>query len=140
VLEGVAYNSRWLHEAVEKFAGRRLDPIRVIGGGANSDLWCQIHADVLDRTIEQVADPISANLRGAALFAGIALRQIELGYVNQLVKIKATYSPDPRHRAVYDRLYSEFPALYKSQKPMFHRLNRGDPARAEPVPVADPSS
>jgi len=140
VLEGVAYNSRWLHEAVEKFAGRRLDPIRVIGGGANSDLWCQIHADVLDRTIEQVADPISANLRGAALFAGIALRQIELGYVNQLVKIKAVYAPDPRHRAVYDRLYSEFPALYKSQKPMFHRLNRGDPARAEPVPVADPSS
>lgn len=28
VLEGVAYNDRWLHEAVESFAKRRLDPIR----------------------------------------------------------------------------------------------------------------
>ena len=70
VLEGVAYNSRWLHEAVERFAKRRLDPVRVIGGGATSDLWCQIHADVMGRTIERVAEPLHANLRGAALFAG----------------------------------------------------------------------
>src|SRR5690606_25884395 len=48
VLEGVAFNSRWLHEAVEKFVGNRLDPVRMIGGGATSDLWCQIHADVMD--------------------------------------------------------------------------------------------
>jgi xylulokinase len=124
VLEGVAYNSRWLFEAVEEFAGRRLEPIRIIGGGANSDLWCQIHADVLDRTVEQVADPIFANLRGAALFAGMALGAIEAEQVHSLVKVKATYSPDARHRAVYDRLYAEFPGLFKSQKPMFHRLNR----------------
>ena len=49
VLEGVAYNSRWLNEAVEHFAKRRLDPIRIFGGGAVPDLWCQIHADVMDR-------------------------------------------------------------------------------------------
>ncbi|HPB45781.1 MAG TPA: FGGY family carbohydrate kinase, partial [Microthrixaceae bacterium] len=54
VMEGVAINDRWLHDAVEKFAGRTLDNIRVIGGGAQSDLWCQIHADVMGRTIEQV--------------------------------------------------------------------------------------
>ena len=124
VLEGVAYNSRWLFEAVEELVGRRLDPIRIIGGGANSDLWCQIHADVLDRTVEQVADPTFANLRGAALFAAIALGEIETDQVNSRVKVKATYAPDDRNRAVYDRLYGEFPALFKSQKPMFHRLNR----------------
>ena len=71
VLEGVAYNSRWLHEAVERFVRRRLDPVRVIGGGATSDLWCQIHADVMGRTMERVAEPLRANLRGAAMFAGL---------------------------------------------------------------------
>ena len=65
VLEGVAYNSKWLLSAVEKFVDRRLDPIRVIGGGAQSELWRQIHADVLERTIELVDDPHSANVRGA---------------------------------------------------------------------------
>ena len=70
VLEGVAYNSRWLLDGAEKFTGRRLEPIRLIGGGAQADLWCQIEADVTDRRIERVADPLHANLRGAAIFAG----------------------------------------------------------------------
>lgn len=124
VLEGVAYNNRWLLDAVERFAGRRLDPIRLVGGGALSDLWCQIHADVLDRTIERVTDPVDANLRGAALLAGLALGRVERAEVRDLVPVEATFTPDPATRATYDRLYDEFPRLYRSQKPMFARLNR----------------
>lgn len=48
-------------------------PIRIVGGGARSDLWCQIIADVCGRTCERVADPLNAQLRGAALFAGIGM-------------------------------------------------------------------
>lgn len=124
VLEGVAYNNRWLHEAVEKFARRRLDPIRMIGGGATSELWCQIHADVMDRTIERVAEPLHANLRGAAILAGLALGAIRPADVRALVPIAGTFRPDPANRETYDRLYDEFPKLYKAQKPMFGRLNR----------------
>ena len=123
VLEGVAYNSRWLHDAVERFVKRRLDHVRFIGGGAQSDLWCQIHADVLDRTIERVADPVDANLRGAALLAGLALGAVHEDEVRTLVEVDATFRPDHRNRATYDRLYAEFPKLYAAQKPMFKRLN-----------------
>ena len=76
VLEGVALNSRWLLQAVERFTRRRLDPIRFIGGGARSDVWCQIFADVLGATIEQVADPVNANARGAAMLAAVALGEL----------------------------------------------------------------
>jgi xylulokinase len=124
VLEGVAYNNRWLHTYVEKFAKTRLDPIRIVGGGAQSDLWCQIHADVMDRTIERVADPNYANLRGAAIFAGMSLGEVRPDDVRDLVPVDATFRPEPAHRAVYDRLYPEFPRLYKAQKRMFARLNR----------------
>jgi len=123
VLEGVAYNSRWLHDAVEGFAKRRLDSIRMIGGGAQSDLWCQIHADVMDRSIERVTEPLNANLRGAAIFAGLALGAVRPQEVRGLVAVDATFSPDPGTRATYDRLYAEFPKLYKAQKGMFARLN-----------------
>jgi xylulokinase len=125
VLEGVAYNSRWLHEAVERFARTRLDHLRMFGGGASSDLWCQIHADVLDRTIERVADPLHANLRGAAMSASLALGAISRNEIRELIPVDRTFTPDPRNRAVYDRLYSEFPKLYKAQRKMFARLNRG---------------
>lgn len=50
-LEGVAYNARWLFEPYEKFLGQRVGQIRILGGGAQSDLWCQIMADVLDRPL-----------------------------------------------------------------------------------------
>ncbi len=73
VLEGVAYNARWLLKYVEPFIGRKLDGIRLIGGGARSKLWCQILADVLDRPIHQVDEPVMANARGAAFQAGLAL-------------------------------------------------------------------
>ena len=124
VLEGVAYNSRWLHDAVERFARRRLEPLRVIGGGATSDLWCQIHADVMGRTMERVAQPLHANLRGAALFAALALGEVEPDEINELVVVDACFEPDAAHVAVYDRLYHEFPKLYRSHKAMFARLNR----------------
>jgi len=126
VLEGVAYNSRWLYEAVERFVGRALDVVRIIGGGASSDLWCQIHADVLDRTVERVADPMHANLRGSALFAALALGQVELEELAQLVPVDARFDPQPSAQGIYDRLYAEFPGLYRTQKPMFARLNSSD--------------
>jgi xylulokinase len=124
VLEGVAYNSRWLHEAVERFVKRRLDPVRVIGGGAQSELWCQIHADVMARTIERVAEPLHANLRGAAMFAGLALGAVGLEEIDALVRVDGRFEPDARTATTYERLYGEFPGLYQAQKPMFARLNR----------------
>ena len=123
VLEGVAYNSRWLNEAVEGFAKQRLEPLRIFGGGAISDLWCQIHADVMDRRIERVADPMHANLRGAALFAALGLGEISRDRVRELVPVDRVFEPDPATREVYDRLYAEFPGLYKAQRKMFARLN-----------------
>jgi xylulokinase len=124
VLEGVAYNNRWLYAAVEKFVGRRLDPVRAIGGGAVSDLWCQIHADVLGREVHRVADPLHANLRGAALWAGVALGQIAFADVLELVPVDRRFVPEASAQKVYERIYGEFPKLYRSQKPMFTRLNR----------------
>ena len=124
VLEGVAYNNRWLHQAVERFAKRRLDPLRMVGGGAQSDLWCQIHADVMDRTIERVDEPVLANLRGAALIAGMALGAVLPSDVAALVPVDAVFRPDPGRRASYDRLFAEFPRLYRAQRRTFARLNR----------------
>ena len=123
VLEGVAHNTRWLHRAVERFTKRRLDPIRIIGGGAQSDLWCQIMADILDRTIEQVDEPLQANLRGMAIFVGLSLGAIRLEEVRGIVPVRRTFAPDPGRHAIYDAHHDEFKLLYGMQKGMFARMN-----------------
>ncbi len=122
VMEGVAYNSRWLLAEVEKFCGRRLDPIRMIGGGARSDLWCQIYADVLGRRIEQVDDPVQCNTRGAALVAALGLGWVDVEAIPDLVGVTKTFTPNPEHRTTYDALYREFRELYRIATPIHARL------------------
>ena len=123
-MEGVAYNSRWLCEYVDAFAGAPIAPLRLVGGGATSKLWCQIHADVLGRSIEQVADPMVAQLRGTALLAGRSLGVISADEVPALVSIAQRFEPDPVAQKAYEPLYAEFPKLMKTQRPMFRRLQR----------------
>jgi xylulokinase len=123
VLEGVAYNSKWLLSAVEKFVDHRLDPIRVIGGGARSALWRQIHADVLNRTIELVEDPQSANVRGAGFLGLVGLGRATFEDLGRSVAIGAVSTPDPAATAIYRPLSREFRTYYRRTKSINARLN-----------------
>ena len=123
VLEGVALNLRWLLGGAEKFAGTRFDPIRVLGGGARMDLWCQVLADVCDRTLERVADPLVGGLRGCGLYVGLALGDVTADRLADLVPVDRVFTPDPATRATYDALFREFPGLHAHNKRMFARLN-----------------
>ena len=124
VFEGVAYNSRWLFECVENFSKKRLDNINIIGGGANSDVWCQIIADVFNRTIRQVKDPVNANARGAAVMAAVALGYITFDDFADRIEIEKTYTPNPENREIYDDLYSVFLQVYKQNKKIYAHLNK----------------
>ncbi|MAT98371.1 MAG: xylulose kinase [Anaerolineaceae bacterium] len=123
VFEGVAYNSRWLLGYVEKFIKQPLNDIHMIGGGANSNVWCQIHADVLNRRIKQVQDPVEANARGVALLAAVALGLASFDTIGDDVTIAHTYEPNPANRQIYDRLFAEYLNIYKQNKGIYARLN-----------------
>jgi xylulokinase len=124
VLEGVALNAGWLLGAAERFVGGRLDDIRLVGGGARSHLWCQVLADVTDRTIVRVSDPWLGGLRGAALFAALALGEVRKDELRGLVPTDPPFRPDPQRRATYDALAAELPKLYAAQRGFFRRSAR----------------
>jgi len=122
-MEGVAYNNRWALKYVEKFIGRKMNSLNIVGGGGKSELWCQIFADVLNRTIRQVKDPMQANSRGAAFIASVALGFIKFEDIPNLIQYSQTFEPDPKNRKIYDELFKEFLAIYKNNKAMYRRLN-----------------
>jgi xylulokinase len=124
VYEGVAFNMRWLMESVEGFIKRPLDCIHLVGGGARSALWCRIHADVLNRPILQVAEPIYTNARGAGFLGAIGLGLATVEALNGEAPIAASYEPNPAHRAQYDDLFGEFLGIYHKNHAMYARLNR----------------
>lgn len=123
VMEGVAYNTRWSLKYVERFIKQELTPINFIGGGAQSDVWCQIFADVLNREIRQVENPRQANARGAAFIASVGLGYITFDDIAGLTRYRRTYRPNPENRKIYDELYDVFIQLYKRNKSLYRRLN-----------------
>jgi xylulokinase len=128
VFEGVALNARWMLTYAEKFTKHRFDALTFIGGGAQSDLWCQILADVLDRPIRQAAEPRLANVRGAAFSAAVALGELRWDEIPDLVQYTATYTPDSSNRPTYDALFDAFTAFYKQNKGIYAKLAKS-PAR-----------
>ena len=123
VFEGVAFNTKWLFHLVEKFIKQEMDPVNIIGGGGQSDVWCQIFADVLNRTVRQVKDPIMANARGAAFIAASGLGYCKFEGIPNLVQYSHVFHPNAENHKIYSRLYSEFLNLYKNNKAMYKRLN-----------------
>lgn len=124
VMEGVAFNSRWLFDYYEKFMGQKPASVRIIGGGAQSDLWCQMHAYALNRVVERPHQPREAQLKGVAAWTRIALGELTMQDVERSVTVQDTFSPDGPDAAVYHDLYDEYRRMYATLKKTHHRLNR----------------
>lgn len=124
VFEGVAFNQRWVLRYVEKFIGRQMPYLHMAGGGAGSAVWCQIHADILNRETRQVADPIQANARGTAYIASVGLGYMTFKDIPRHIKIEASYQPNPDNRKIYDELFDAYLEIYNNNKKMYARLNR----------------
>ncbi|HHY54592.1 MAG TPA: xylulose kinase [Chloroflexi bacterium] len=125
VYEGVALNTRWLQLYVEKFIRRPLREVRMVGGGARSDLWCQLHADVLQRPVLQIADPLHVNTRGAAFLAAVGLGYLRLDELTDHTPVARRYEPRPALVRLYDELFDAFVALYQKTHAIHRHLNRG---------------
>jgi len=122
-LEGIALNTRWLLQPVKKFLGKDVEKIHIVGGGAQSDVWCQIFADVMNLLIRQVEEPVYANARGAAWIGAVGLNEIAFSDIPGLVKIRRDYLPDEKNRTIYDQRFEQFISIYKQMKSIYKKMN-----------------
>lgn len=126
VLEGVAFHKRWILEAMEKKIPRR-ERIVFVGGGAKSQVWCRIMADVLDREIVTVRHPQDIGTAGAAMVCGVGLGKItSFEAAKSMIPMGERFAPNRAHRAVYDRSYKVFKSLYQQNRKLFRFLNTSE--------------
>ena len=88
---------------------RDRDCIRMIGGGANSDVCAQIYADVLGIAVETLERDDPA-LWGACLLAGKGtgiFPDLE-EHAQKHVRVRRRFEPDRTKRAVYDELQERY--------------------------------
>ena len=126
VVEGILYQKRWYLECMaRKFPIN--DPLRFVGGGALSPVTAQMLADITGRTVAVVENPQNAGAAGAAACCGLALGVYpNFPAIARSVRITRTHTPDPAHRAVYDRNYGVFKRLHADNRKNFALLNGGE--------------
>ncbi|MDD5748328.1 MAG: FGGY-family carbohydrate kinase [Actinomycetota bacterium] len=123
VLEGVALHGRWMLESVRPL-GFSSPVLRAIGGGAKSDLWMQIYADVTGVRIERVEEPQESGARGAALIAALGLGFYrDFPSISEVVKVSGVFEPRKEYREVYDESFDAMKEVYRSLKKLYERLN-----------------
>lgn len=118
VMEGVAFSARLAFEAVQASANLVVDQLNLGGGGARSDVWCQIRADALGKALRRVR-VLDAGTLGAAVFAGLgsgAMPSLETA-IDRLVLLDRTFEPDSSARDYYDAKFDKYRELYLDLKP-----------------------
>jgi xylulokinase len=105
-LEGTMLSLALGIERLERL-GIQVESVRVVGGGAQNTLWCQILADVMARPVTRLPEPESAAL-GAAVQAWWTVRRAggeTVGADTVAAQCVATegaaIAPDRRHTDVY---------------------------------------
>jgi xylulokinase len=125
VLEGVAFNLRWVQDRMARFSKRDISRIKLYGGGALSSTWAQIFADIFKRPVEQLADPEYAVSRGVAMLGFHQLGELALDQIETRVPIAATYEPRGDVSARYDEMFTQFVRVFKRNRAVFRALNAG---------------
>ncbi len=97
--------------------GIELSEIRALGGGAESDLWNQIKADMTGIPFETLQSSETTCL-GAAILAGIgcgSFHDFKDG-CSKLVRLKKKYIPDRSHQVTYQKVFEKYIKLYDHLK------------------------
>lgn len=125
VLEGVAFN---LLTCLDAFAegGSSIDRIDAIGGGAASDVWLQIMADVWGVPVRRRTVVEEANSLGAAVTTAVGLGLVDdFTAAHDISEVTAEFLPDASLHTDYRHRHAIFLEGYESLEPWFATRARG---------------
>jgi sugar (pentulose or hexulose) kinase len=113
VLEGIAFEQLFALKAVEKSIGTRVHDLVAIGGGAASDFWCQILADVTGKNI-CLPENTEASALGAAIAAAVGagwFRTFKEAALT-MTGIKKIIRPDIQRHRIYQKIFLKYRRIY----------------------------
>jgi xylulokinase len=124
VMEGVALNLKMILDAFQdQDAG--IQAMRLIGGGARSDLWRQILADVYGLPILLPDLLAEATSLGAAIAGGVGVGLFpDFRVADEIVEVEEVERPEAAAVARYAELYPLFQETYRALEPIFERIGK----------------
>ena len=124
VMEGVSFNLKIIRDALRS-QGAHIEEMRVIGGGAESQLWRQIFADVFRESLRVPELREGATTLGAAVVGGVGVGLFEdYSIVEKLNPIEFVHEPSADEQILnrYDNLFQLFNTVYEVLCPVFEKM------------------
>lgn len=106
VIEGVGFALRDAMQAIA-LAGARIERLSLVGGGARSEYWAQLLANILGRDISTLSGSELAACVGAAKLAFWATQNSSHG-LQQGLPPKQTFRPDRKNHEAHQLRYNIF--------------------------------
>ena len=121
ILEGIAYALRDGLEGIEKSQHQKITELRISGGGSQSDVICQITADIFGRPVSRVQTFETSTLGGAmALFIATKHFNSPEEAVTAMSHKTDVFTPNPEAREKYEYLYRKvYKKLYGKLRGMY---------------------
>lgn len=122
ILEGVTFEMKVNLEVLEH-AGVPVRSMRATGGGAKSRAWIQLKADIMGIPVASLEVSEATSL-GTAILAGAAAGvypSVESA-VEQLVKTKEVFSPDPGKVRTYEERFATYKRIYPAIREISYEL------------------
>lgn len=113
LMEGTSYEILLNFNTMKEYT-EKITEIRATGGGANSDVWLQIKADILESRITAL-DCKEIGAAGTAAVAGYALgiyTDIKSTTI-KMAPVRKVFVPDKEKSTVYREKYKKYANLYK---------------------------
>ncbi len=109
IMEGVSLETNMVKEAMESVLGKSFNTIRITGGGAKSDLWCKIQADIFGSSVERLMESDCTSLGAAILGSyGCGFYKNINEAVEQMVHLMDTIEPNEKNHQLYIEEYNIF--------------------------------
>jgi xylulokinase len=122
ILEGLTFELRTNLDLLRN-GGIEIRELRAIGGGARSELWLQLKADITG--IPVVVPRITeAAGWGAALLAGMGAGRYAdaAGVADDALRLERRFEPDPERTARYEERYGLYREVYPTVRAIHGRL------------------
>ena len=119
IMEVVALSMRDCMEIMPA-AKKSISPIPLGGGAANSRVWCQIFADVLNRPIVRLKSGETETLGDFIIAAeSVGLSDVTRDFGKKLAAESEVLYPDSAAASVFDKTYQKYKAVYQNTKTLF---------------------
>lgn len=119
VIEGITFALKDSFELIKNL-GVDIKTLRLTGGGAKSDIWCQMISDIMDVETETIEIEEGPAL-GAAILAMVgcnAYPSIE-DACNTIIKPKSRFKQNQKRVEIYNNKYNNFKQIYPSIKELY---------------------